>query len=443
MNSKPLATPEPHLKPSPLTALRALIPWHFVLLFGLDSLTNVVDYGFHLFIGRFLTPGDFAVVQTANAVLLVVVTMGTVMQPVVAKYGAKAEAAERQRAVFQQFFRQSAWLGLALMGLVWWGRGPLAQLLNIPSAIIPLIAIAILLSLLRPVVGGMLQGQERFVAFNLMRMAFAVGRLLLGILWIGFWGGRAFAGVAVMPLGTAIAIGGGLLFLGREIWQRGVTLPRSLVWQGWRLSAAALFAYTAHTSLFSLDLIWVNRTLAPELAGSYAAAVVLRRVLAVLPGVVILVFYPRVVAWVKERLVPDRLLLKTAAAVGGASLAVTAVYFLFNQTIIQLVFGSEYAPAAAVLGWMGVAMVGYGLSSIWLNLFLATRPWPYVLLLMGAALMQIILLTQVGQSMLAITIVFTATGWLLAVGGLWLYWGWLRPQLARQAATQLADDTKQ
>jgi O-antigen/teichoic acid export membrane protein len=408
---------------------RSAFPWHIALLFVLDTFTNAVDYGFHLFIGRFLSPGDFAIVQTANAVLLVVVMMGTVMQPVVAKYGASHETAERQRAVFQQFFRQSGLLGFVLMVLVWLIQRPFAQLLNIPLAIIPLIAVTIWLSLLRPVVGGLLQGQERFLSFNVMRTAFAVGRLMLAVLWIGFLGGQAFAGVAVMPMGTAIALLSGFLFLGRPIWQRTTPLPRSLVWDGWRLSLAALLAYTAHTTLFSLDLIWVNRNFLPDLAGSYAAAVVLRRILLLLPGVVVLIFYPRVVACVKARRLPDGLLLKTGTAVVGSGLLITAVYFAFSPLIITFVFGSDYAPAIPLLGWMGIAMIGYGISAIWLNLFLATRPWPFVGLLLAAAGMQVALLIRQGDDLMRVTAVFTVTGWFLAIGGLALYLLWLRRHL--------------
>ena len=408
-----------------------------VLLFGLDAVTNVVDYGFHLFIGRFLTPGDFAIVQTANAIMLVVVTTFAVMGPVVARYGGKSELAERQRAVFQQFLGQSALVGLGLTAVIWLAQSSLAQWLNIPANLIPLIAVTAFLALVRPVITGLLQGQERFIAFGLVRTVFASGRLLLAVAWIGWWGGTAFAGVAALPLAFMLSLIAGLLFLGRArwhakwraIWQRGLTLPDTTLWAGWRLSLAAFLAYATYMSFFSLDLVWVNRYFAPELAGGYASAVVLRRVVALLPGVAVVILYPRVVTWVKEGRVPDQLLWRAGALVVASGLTITAVYFLFAPTIIQLVFGPAYAAAVPILGWMGAAMVGFGLGSIWLNLYLATRPWPFVLGLTALMGIQLLLLNLFHATLMQVTAVFVLTGWLMAIGGLLLYLLWLRPKL--------------
>jgi hypothetical protein len=78
---------------------------------------------------------------------------------------------------------------------------------------------------------------------------------------------------------------------------------------------------------------------------------------------------------------------------------------------------------------MGIAMIGYGISAIWLNLFLATRPWPFVGLLLAAAGMQVALLIRQGDDLMRVTAVFTVTGWFLAIGGLALYLLWLRRHL--------------
>jgi O-antigen/teichoic acid export membrane protein len=363
------------------------------------------------------------------------------MGPVVAKYGGKSELIERQRAVFQQFLGQSSLVGLGLTAVIWLVQDPLAQLLNIPAKLVPLIAVTALLALVRPVITGLLQGQERFIAFGLVRTLFAIGRLLLAVVWIGWWGGTTFAAVAVLPLGLALSFMAGLLFLGRTIWQAGLSLPDTALGEGWRLSLAAFLTYAIYMSFLSLDLVWVNRYFAPELAGGYASAVVLRRVIALLPGVAVVILYPRLVAWVKQGLVPDKLLWRAGAVVVASGLVITAVYFLFASTIIQLVFGPAYVAAAPVLGWMGVAMVGFGLGSIWLNLYLATWPWPFVIGLTALLGIQLLLLNLFHATLMQVTAVFALTGWVLAIGGLVLYLFWLRPRLMGDLSTDFADFT--
>lgn len=399
-------------------------------MFGVDLLTNAADYGFHIYLGRSLPPGDFAVVQTVNAALLVVVTTFAVMQPVVARYAAESAAESGQaRALFQRYFRQSALLGVGLTAVVWMGRRSLAIALNVPVTAVTLTAAMLLLSVLRPVVAGMLQGRQQFVAFGLTRAAYALGRLALALVLIGLLGGGVLAGVATMPLAALVAFTIGLALLGQSVWQRVPAPPRRVVWAGWRLSLAAFAAYAAYMSLLSYDLIWVNGHLTADLAGSYATAVVLRRVLAVLPGAVIVIFYPRVVAGIAQGRLPDRLLAQTAAVVLGANLLLTAVYFAFGPALVRLLFGPAYADAPAILGWMGLAMTGYGVAAVWLNLFLATRPWPFVVLLAGTAALQGWLLARIPGTLWHVTAVFTLCGWVLVVGGFCLYASWLRPAL--------------
>ncbi len=404
-------------------------------LFAIDTLTNLIDYGFHIYLGRVLVPGDFAMVQTVNAILLVVITTFAVMQPVVARFIAQkaAENAHKnqERAVFQTFFKWSLILGLPLTILTIIGQQPLATLLNIPAAAVSLSAAMLLLSLLRPVVAGTLQGQQRFFAFGLTRLAYAVNRFIAAAILIGL-GAAGLGAVAALPIGSALALAGGLFFLGRAIWQHAPALPADIVRSSLRLSTAAFIAYAAYMGLQSSDLVWVNRLFDGEAAGAYAAAVLLRRVLALLPGVITLIMYPRAVALITHKQMPDRLLIKSLGAITLSNLLLLLVYLLFNDLIINLMFGGQYSSAASLLPGMALAMVGYGIAVVWLNLYLATRPGLFVVLLAATVILQNLLLAFFHQSLEQVLLIFSVTGWILAVGGTALYFGWLRPSLKKE-----------
>lgn len=404
------------------------------LLFGVDMLTNIIDYGYHIYLGSALEPGGFAIVQTMNSVLLIVATAFAAMQPAVARYVAeKSDSSEEsgRNAVFQAFFRQSGLLGILLFLLVLLARNQLASWLNVPVAAVAIFAPVIFFALVRPVTFGMLQGRQQFVGFGISRTAFALGRLTTAIVLIGLLGGRAIAGVATMSVSAIMALGVALIILGPGVWQRTSKLPLDFVLKGWRLSLAAFLAYTAYIVLLNADLIWVNRTFAPELAGSYAVAVVFRRVIAVLPAAVLVILYPRIVRRVSQGFLPDMQLIKASIVIVFVSLILTVVYFLFGDQLVQFVFGVSYPNSGSLLGWMAVAMIGYGLVSIWLNLYLATRPWPFVVVLSAASALQWILLARGNSSLIEVTADFVLTGWLLAIFGLLLYIMWLRPQLDR------------
>ncbi len=411
------------------------IAWQTAFLFGIDALTNVVDYGFHIYMGRVLSARDFAIVQTINAVLLIALTTCAVLQPVVTKYVAEfrlqEDAATKIRGVFRRYFVQGSQIGLFLMAVVWLNRAPIGAWLNVPADAIVMGAPVLALAVVRPVVFGMLQGQQQFAAFGWTRAAFAFGRLALAFLLVGVFGGGSIGAITAIFLGTALSLGIGLMRLGRGIWQSSYDVPRQVIRDGWRLSLWALLAYAAYMSLLNSDLIWVNRTFAPDLAGSYAAAALFRRIVSLLPGVILVILYPRIVAWVARGRLPDRLLAQAGVVILVPTIALTVLYVCMGTLLVEWVFGTRYPAAAPLLGWMGVAMAGYGLAGIWLNLFLATRPLPFVLLLAAVAGAQSLILASGVSTLLEVTIIFGVGGWVLALGGVLLYGLWLRPRLKR------------
>ncbi len=154
-----------------------------------------------------------------------------------------------------------------------------------------------------------------------------------------------------------------------------------------------------------------------------------------MPGAVIVVMYPRAVARIACLELPDTLIAKTAAVVAASTLALTAVYFAYGSAIVQAAFGANYPEAGVLLGWMGIAMLGYGFCAIWLNFYLATQPWPFVILLVSVAAGQQLLFGLYHRTLMQIAAVFMASGWVLALGGLLIYLLVLRPQLiARRSA---------
>jgi len=398
-------------------------------LFLLDGFANVIDFAFHFWMGRVLIPADFAVLQTLNSVMLVYTTGSGVFQPVVGRFVAEARGRGQDDtipAIFQSFLRAAFWLGSILSILVLSFSDFIAQSLNLPTWTIQLSATLIFLSTLRPIAAGVLQGQERFISFGFARLALSLGRILFVIVFIPAGIGLSSAIVA-LPFGWLVGVLCAFLLLGSPLWVKGGAPPRGLLREGWKLSFYALLAYLAYMSLTSLDLVWVNRNLDGDSAGAYASLVLMRRIVALLPGVAVTVMFPRIAKTLAEDRQINRLLSRTAIIILAASGALTVLYFLFADQFIALIFGGAYNPASALLGWMGVAMIGVSLSSIWLNYYLAEKPRSFVILLGVAVALEWFLLDLLSPSMQNALLAFGATGWSLTLSGFILYyWRLLR-----------------
>jgi len=392
-------------------------------LFLLDGLANAIDFAFHFWLGRLLIPSDFAILQTLNSVALVYTTANGVFQPVVSRFIAEARGKGRSDsapAIFQSFLRAAFWLGLLLSLLVFIFAGGIGQLLNLPAWTIQLSATVMLFSSIRPVAVGTLQGSENFMAFGFARLALSIGRILLLLIFVQAGLGLIGAVIA-LPFGWLVSVLCGFLLLGRSFWIRNNFSSAHLLREGWKLSFYALLAYVAYMTLTSLDLIWVNQNLTGELAGAYAGLVLMRRIVALLPGVAVTVMFPRVVRSLAEGKLPTRILARTAALILAMSGTLSLLYFIFGAQLITFIFGSDYQAASPLLGWMGVAMIGISLSSVWLNYYLAERPRNFVLLLIMSVLFEWILLNLLPLSMQSAVLAFGATGWLLSIAGLVLY----------------------
>jgi O-antigen/teichoic acid export membrane protein len=392
-------------------------------LFLLDGLANAADFAFHFWMGRVLIPSDFAILQTLNSVALVYTTASGVFQPVVSRFIAEARGKGQSNeapAIFQTFLRAAFWLGLILSLLAFWFAPAIGGSLNLPSWTIKISATVILLSSLRPIAAGTLQGSENFVGFGIARLALSLARL--GVVFVLVQAGLGLTGAVIaLPFGWLVSVLCAFLLLGRSFWARSQLASQSLWREGGTLSFYALIAYISYMSLTSLDLIWVNQNLSGELAGAYAGLVLMRRIVALVPGVAVTVMFPRVVRSLAAGRLPTRILVQTAAIILAVSGILSIVYFVFNHQLIGIIFGSAYQAAAPLLGWMGLATIGVSLSSIWLNYYLAEKPRHFVILLGIAVALEWILLNLFPPSMPSAVLAFGATGWLLSLAGLALY----------------------
>ena len=398
-------------------------------LFLLDGFANAIDFAFHIWLGRVLIPSDFAILQTLNSVALVYTTASGIFQPVVSRFIAEARSKGQNEvvpAIFQSFLRAALWLGLILSALVFLFAAGIGQMLNLPAWTIQFSAILILFSTLRPIAAGALQGGENFIAFGIARLALSLARILL--LFIFVQAGLGFTGAVIaLPAGWLVSVLCAFLLLGRSFWKRSKLVSQGLLREGWKLSMYALLAYIAYMSLTSLDLIWVNQNLPGELAGAYAGLVLMRRIVALLPAVAVTVMFPRVVRSLAGGKLPTRILARTAVIILTVGGTLSILYFLFSDRLITIIFGRDYQTAAPLLGWMGLAVIGVSLSSIWLNYYLAEKPRNFVILLAIAMLLEWILLNLLPLSMQSAIIAFGMTGWLLSAAGLVLYLYKIRP----------------
>ena len=336
-----------------------------LLIGGATVGANVLNAGFQLSIARILDPGDYSLLVTLFAVVLVPGVPMLAVQTVVARDVAARLAADDAAgagAVLVGGLRALLRIAppLAAVGLL--VGVPLGWALNVQRPL-PLAGtvLAVALSLVLPILYGGLQGVQRFGALGGVQFLHVVLKLVLCLA-----AGLAGAGVAGVMFGLAAA---GAATVALSAWPlRGLLLAaRDGHARPWRLgsrygwgSAAALTAFAALTQL---DVAVARSFFTPATAGAFAAATVTAKILLIAPTAVTTVLFPHVATLDdprRERRALRAGLLAVTVVAGSAAV----VLGVFAQPTIELLFGAEYARGADWLGGLAVAMTLYGLCAV-------------------------------------------------------------------------------
>lgn len=345
-----------------------------------------LDYLFNLVIGRMLTPVEFSIVVALAGVGQVLVVSSRVIQTVVTRYIARFQAGDeadgRIASFFQSMFRASwRWGSLAWLVLIFLSW-PLAAFLQIEEiGPVEALAAATLLMVVRPVVGGTLQGLQQFSALSAVQITQALLRLLIGALlvWLG-WG--AFGAMLSLPLASAVALIVGWLLLDSVVKRKTAVHHQVDLREMFRYSTYTAAGLIGYALLINMDAILVRRLFDPVMAGNYSAAITLGKVIQFFPVAIIMILFPKAARRQAAHQGAGNILLLAMGIVGLVCGGIALIYGLFPEPIVNLVLGSEYQVEGLVLGLVGLAMLLLSLSNVWLNYFLSTE-WTYYVYLIG------------------------------------------------------------
>jgi glycosyltransferase involved in cell wall biosynthesis len=259
----------------------------------------------------------------------------------------------------------------------------LALFLDVGLASASLLAPYVVLGTLGAIPLGVLQGAMRFGAFALVVLVGVGVRLGSGIglvdVGLGVPGAMLASSLAAA---TSLVLGFWLIGLRRDWLTR---TSRSLGWirGDFRL---ALYGLISFWLLAQADIALARHFLEPEEAGHYSSAGLLARALLFMTAAVAFVAFPRYVA-ARERADDASHWLRTSLLAGGALvLAGFAILVPLRNFVVGVTFDDRYAPAAALMPLLCVAMAALALVGLLTYFHIAMGSRAYVIPLAGLVL---------------------------------------------------------
>jgi len=396
-----------------------------LVMFAATSLANVLDYAYNVTMGRLLSTDGYGVLVALQAMLQIVSVSLVVVRTVTARYAAGFLAKEqlaRAGAFFRGALRTSALWGTAAALLLAALSGPVARLLQIPTLIPVLVTAAALLPLmLKPVVGGALQGLQKFTSLGVFQVAHAAFRLLLGVLLVKL-GLDAVGALAALPMGTVGTVLLGLTLLGGIVWRRAGDSHQVTAADLTRYTGATVVGLVSFAALVNMDALVVKHFFSPTEAGYYSMAVTLGKIVIFLPAAFAMVLFPKSAERHIQHRDSSRLLRLSLAATLLPCAGLTLAYLIAPDLILKAVFGAKDPFVGPVLGLIALAMTGYALVNVWLNYFLSVEQTGFASALPVAVAVQFVLLALFHATLIQVVVIVALTSaGVLAVAEVWFH----------------------
>lgn len=357
-------------------------------------LANFGNYLFHFLMARTLGPVDYGVLESLISLLYFLGVPLSALSLVIVKYVSGYKGERRYGAIGKFFWILNKVFFLGGLGFFF------AFLLLIPflksflhlQQTSPLIIIAAIgfTGLFININRSFLQGTLKFAELSFVSISETFCKLFLA-------GGLVFLGLKINGAVAAILISGILayffsyFFLKKAV--KKINLKENL--HGREILNYFLpvfFGILALTSFYTSDIILARHFLPAKEAGFYAALAVLGKIIFFVSSPIISVMFPLISEKQTEIKKHGRFFFQSLILVGFICLSMSALYFLFPDLIIGLLFGKEFLESAKYLYLFAVFLSLYSLCALLINFYLAIKKTRIIVLPILTAMIQIILI---------------------------------------------------
>ncbi len=393
---------------------------HGSILLVATVVAGLVNFLFHLYMIRVLSPEDYGVLFSLLAVFMIVSVPSGTIHTVVAKYVSDFKARDQYGKIAFLFFQSTRRVLLcAVVGLVGFtlASGHISAFLKIPSRIpVMIVGFALAISFLIPVCSGVLLGLQRFNFLGFGLILAPLLRILLGILFV--WLGLGVNGA----LGSSL-LAGLILFLimfvplGR-LFRRQDHDAVIESKQIYRFSVPTLHALLFYALLTYIDVPLIKHYLSPLTAGYYSTVALVGKAFLFPPTALAAAMFPKVSELIAQGrdarpLLHKALFLSICVLVFGM-----LICFLFPEFLLAVLTKKQQLTTAEVssstllplLRTFGAAMSPFALSYVLIYYNLACNRTRFVYVLIVATVLEVILIAIFHATLLQVILVMGLCG---------------------------------
>jgi len=315
----------------------------------------------------------------------------------------------RIRPAFSHYTRRVAAGSLVLAGAIALASGWISRLFHLGSPwLVVLVGAMIPGYLVGHMLGGLLQGAQRFASFAAETAVEGLTKAAIGILVIGLWRKSALGGMAAVAASCAAGLATYLLLALPGLMRGSLTVarqrepgavehqarpshrrvPRRGVPGVVGYSMTALSTYGLLALMLSSDTLVAKHYLPGYQAGLYAGLSLTGKIAYFAASSVFIVAFPVFSQRDESRMGNGKWLAAASGIVLTTASAIVALYAIEPSWVVIPLLGSSYRPAEAFIPWMAAIFGLYALGYLMSLYLLASKRRGVIVVLAVAAAVQ-------------------------------------------------------
>jgi O-antigen/teichoic acid export membrane protein len=364
-----------------------LLSGSIVLMAG-SMTANIIGYVYHLLMGRILGPSEYGELASLFSIFYIIGIVPLSSSIAITKFISvaknKKELYEIYRGVMSFMFRLSLILSLILAII----SPIISKFLHI-SNIFSVLSLSLILffNLLVLVNQATSQGRLNFFGFVFPNIISASGKLIFGLILI-------YLGYSVFGAMVAIAFSALLAFIVSFRFVKDIKTVNGIskfeIKPFLKYALPVLLQSLAFTSFFTMDLILVKHFLSAHDAGLYAALSTLGKIIYFAVSPISSAMFPIISKRKSLGQNYSNIFIISLFATILISIVIVIGYYLLPNLAIGILYGKDYLVVSKELVWMGMFMFFYTASYVIVNYLLSIGVTKIVFIPLLTALIQII-----------------------------------------------------
>jgi len=316
------------------------------------NLFNALNYFFHFVMARMLNAIDYGILVALMSMLYIFNVSTEAIQTIITKYASQESSFGKVKNIIKRSLSKSIYISSYLFFMYLVIAIFLSRFLRIEYSLLALTGLLIFSVFLLPIGRGILQGKKRFKSLGYNMILEAVVKLSLAILFV-YIGWKVHGAILGVFLGSIVSFGFSFLSFRDILSSEEIKSDTREIYSYGLPVFVVIFVILA---FYSMDVILAKAFFSDELAGQYAIASVLAKIIFFGTLPISKAMFPLSSEASTNDKSSRNILNKSLIILGGCVSIALVVMYMFPSLMVKIFSGTIYEESISILFFLSISM---------------------------------------------------------------------------------------